>query len=141
MQACKPGFVPSDKPPGSYHLSSPNITTGIKRSTRPAHYVERAILPPSVARILEKQDLFDLSTHKVYPASGITTQAVSSYPTFSPLPAFTKVSAGEAQRGACPTKPSRRRRAVFFLYHNFHSFRFTSFGLNLKLFLFLIDNP
>ena len=34
----------------------------------------------------EKQDLFDLSTRKVYLAPDITIGAVSSYLTFSPLP-------------------------------------------------------
>ena len=34
----------------------------------------------------EKQDLFDISTRKVYLAPDITIGAVSSYLTFSPLP-------------------------------------------------------
>lgn len=77
MQACKPGSVPDKS--GSYHLSSPDVAV---RINQPTHPVIR--LPENDQS--KSQDLFGLSTRKVYPAPGVTVRAVSSYLTFSPLP-------------------------------------------------------
>ena len=57
------------------------------------------------------QNLFDLSTHKVYHALVVTNKAVSFYLTFSPLPRFTE--------------------AVYFLWHclSYNCLRLQSFPL------------
>ena len=69
----------------SYHLSGPVVTGGIYRPTHPAVIIRASNPYPKNGQ----QDLFGLSTRKVYQASGIAPGAVGSYPTFSPLPAFT----------------------------------------------------
>ncbi len=56
-----------------------SISLPFLRSCRNSHRSEQ----------LHTQNLFDLSTHKVYPASIVTNEAVGSYPTFSPLPHIT----------------------------------------------------
>src|SRR5437868_2740280 len=43
---------------------------------------------------LLNRDLFDLSTHKVYPALSVTTETVSSYLTISPFPHSEKSARG-----------------------------------------------
>ena len=48
-------------------------------------------LPISARR---KRNLFGLSTHKVYPAPDVTTRAVSSYLTISPLPSEASAKEG-----------------------------------------------
>ena len=62
------------------HLSSPDFTVRVYRSTHPG------ILPKQKSNEqLFARGLFDLSTHKVYHAPNVTIGAVGSYPTFSPL--------------------------------------------------------
>jgi len=65
----------------SYHLSSPAIADRVYRSTRK---VGRAALSYQECRY--GLSLFDLSARKVYPAPDVSTGAVSSYLTISPLP-------------------------------------------------------
>jgi len=54
--------------------------------------------------------LFGLAPGGVYHALDVTIEAVRSYRTFSPLPAFAKASAGKPA-------PLKRRWAVCFLWH------------------------
>jgi hypothetical protein len=78
MQACKPGSVSLQHVlQSSYHLSSPVFAGGVHRPTHPVRsqvIFDRADRPPEA-----DQDLFGLSTRKVYHASIITDGAVGSY--------------------------------------------------------------
>ncbi len=63
VQACKPGSVPRQGR-GAYHLSGPALG-GINRSTRPGIRGKSEL-----NQDIHSQDLFDLSTHKVFRAPG-----------------------------------------------------------------------
>jgi len=60
MQACKPGSV-SRNWRDAYHLSGPDVAVRINRSTRPGSRF-------GIESGIHHQDLFDLSTHKVFRA-------------------------------------------------------------------------
>ena len=76
------------------HSSSPGIATGIQQPTRGFSFA-MAFAFANEARSLSKARsasragsplLFGLAPRGVFRASGVTTGAVGSYPTFSPLP-------------------------------------------------------
>ncbi len=85
MRTCKPGSVPAPKTSGArpYHLSGPGFTAGINQST---HHNETGE-PACWNEQPQNCGIFDLSIRKVCRASGVTTRAVGSYPTISPLSA------------------------------------------------------
>ena len=68
-------------PPGPYHLSSPNLTIGVHQPTHSVVYNPAEQAVPET----REQNLFGLSTRKVYTATDVTINAVGSYPTISPL--------------------------------------------------------
>jgi hypothetical protein len=62
--------------------------------------------------------LFGLAPCGVLPAIRVATDAVRSYRTFSPLPAFAlRATARQARDRPASPKPGGRRRAVYFLCH------------------------
>jgi hypothetical protein len=101
MQARKPGSV-IRRQANSYHLSSPGFTTRIERPTRHAQMASSHLHSACAER---RRDLFGLTTRKVYRAPDVTTGAVGSYPTFSPLPRPTSRSGKSVFCGTvCPLK-------------------------------------
>ena len=113
---------------GDDHSSSPAIAGGIKRPTRKP----RTGRPMTCRRLPHPAvdaSLFGLAPCGVLPATRVTTGAVRSYRTFSPLPASARRPCGAgvrrasprlevAQRSCGPARRSRaRRRAVYFLCH------------------------
>jgi hypothetical protein len=101
------------------HSSSPAIADGIKRPTRKLR-TSRS----------DRASLFGLAPCGVLPATRVTTSAVRSYRTFSPLPAFALRPSGSGLRRGRPdtscraclaeargAKRRERRRAVYFLCH------------------------
>lgn len=69
----KPNSVPTVQGGGGY-FSASMIAQGVKRPTR----------PPETGHLFEGP--LGLAPDGVYPAPDVTTRAVSSYLTFSPLP-------------------------------------------------------
>ena len=104
------------------HSSSPVITDGIKRPTRkPRTGRSLSALSPGT-----RASLFGLAPCGVLPATRVTTSAVRSYRTFSPLPTYAlRATAGKPARARHRTRPrvlpavapEARKRAVSFLCH------------------------
>lgn len=90
-RVCKPNFVPRFlKNRGGNYLSRRDIAIAIQRSTRRVTCLSAGIRgeqprPEKYSGNL----LLDLAPSGVYHAIVVTTDAVSSYLTFSPLPRFT----------------------------------------------------
>src|SRR5215510_15058210 len=85
-----PSLASRRAPVDDDHSSSPAITGGVKRPTRRL----RTGRPDDVS-------LFGLAPCGVLPATRVTTGAVRSYRTFSPLPAFALSGSGAAGLATC----------------------------------------
>jgi hypothetical protein len=109
----KPNPVPFDPPhapltgalrfaQGDDHSSRPVITDGLQRPTR-RRRTGRPLSRNRRSRVDPGASLFGLAPCGVLPAIGLTTDAVRSYRTFSPLPAFAlRSSSSGLRRGKLP---------------------------------------
>src|SRR5713226_6671302 len=107
------------------HSSSPGIATGIQQPTRGfsiddgLRHRERSAFIFMNARSSSRAGsplLFGLAPRGVFRASGVTTGAVGSYPTFSPLPNVASISK-TSHRFPCAMPPRSTPPAVYSLWH------------------------
>ena len=97
------------------HSSRSVIADGLGRPTRK---LGRAIRERRRVTGGAGASLFGLAPCGVLPATRVTTGAVRSYRTFSPLPTFAlRATVGKPCRGLPSEAAKRRRRAVCFLCH------------------------
>jgi hypothetical protein len=128
-RACKPDSVPRTNCKAACargdHSSSPGIATGIQQPTRGFSIDDGLRHREWSAFIFMNANsssragsplLFGLAPRGVFRAPGVTTGAVGSYPTFSPLPNDASISK-TSHRFPCAMPPRSAPPAVYSLWH------------------------